>query len=207
MQSDAAAGNSSSCQAACQEEGASSSSTAADEKALSLLSRFQALLKGLKFLLSTRKSEVKGRESPTSTEHIKHVIGSNLMHRSPFCCCWLAVIITAGRSSVCPIFSEKLRGCQHHELEETHAYTGPRTGRGTVFLGGCKLFHKFQLPPLRDNMVQLHHHRHSGHEQGNGSEEGLSQTRNLGSMSPNSGASYSHGLTGLLWQKEDAKET
>lgn len=72
MRSNAAAGNSSSCQAACQEQGASSSSTAADEKALSLLSRFQALLKGLKFLLSTRKSEMKGQESPTSTEHVEH---------------------------------------------------------------------------------------------------------------------------------------
>lgn len=72
VRSDAAAGNSSSCQAARQEEGASSSSTAADEKALSLLSRFQALLKGLKFLLSARKSEVKGQESPTSTEQVEH---------------------------------------------------------------------------------------------------------------------------------------
>lgn len=72
MQSDAAAGNSSSCQAARQEEGTSSSSTAADEKALSLLSRFQALLKGPKFLLSMTKSEVKGQESPTSTEHVEH---------------------------------------------------------------------------------------------------------------------------------------
>lgn len=102
---------------------------------------------------------------------------------------------------MCPTLSEKLRDCQHHELEETHVFTGPGTGRGTILVGGGKLFHKFQLPSLRDrHTMQLHHHRHSGHEHGNGLDEGLSRTW---SLSANSGASCSHGLTRLLWQKQD----
>lgn len=47
------------------------SSTAADEKALSSAG-FKPSRKGLKFLLSTRESEVKVQESPTATEHVEH---------------------------------------------------------------------------------------------------------------------------------------
>lgn len=56
-------------------------------------------------------------------------------------------------------------------------------------------------------MVQLHHHGHSGHEQGNGSEEGLSKHGTSVPYLPSSGASYSHELARLVWQKEDAKDT
>lgn len=80
---------------------------------------------------------------------------------------------------MCPTLSEKLRGCQHHGLDETHTYTGPGTGRGTVFLGGSTSFSHLLS---ETDTVQLHHH--SGHGQGNGSEEGLSQTWNFRSMSP-----------------------
>lgn len=51
---------------------------------------------------------------------------------------------------MCPTLSEKLRGCQHHELDETHVYTGLELGEELYSWGGCKLLHKFQLPPLRD---------------------------------------------------------
>lgn len=85
---------------------------------------------------------------------------------------------------MCPNLSEKLRGCQHHELEETHVYTGPGTGRVLYSCGVANCSTSFSCLLSETDIVQLHHHGHSGHEQSNGSEEGLSQTWNLGFTSP-----------------------
>lgn len=60
----------------------------------------------------------------------------------------------------------------------------PKLGEELYSWGDANGSTSFSCLLSETGMVQLHHQRHSGHEEGNGSEKGLSQTWNLGPMSP-----------------------
>lgn len=71
----------------------------------------------------------------------------------------------------------------------------PELGEELYSWGDAHCSTSFSCLLSETGMVQLHHLRHSGHEQGNGSE---AKHRASVPSHPSSGASYSHGLTSLL---------